>query len=153
MWHSGKEPCQCRRCTFNPWVRKILWKRKRQPIPVFLPGKSHGQRSLVGYSLWGHKESDTIERLTLSCDLFPCCPHAQYPLPLCFPSPLPLLLGCPTYMDVVIVLDGSNSIYPWSEVQTFLRRLVGRLFIDPEQIQVREGRMDGHGGKNRGERR
>ncbi|XP_064444473.1 integrin alpha-10 isoform X11 [Mirounga angustirostris] len=45
-------------------------------------------------------------------------------------------LGCPTYMDVVIVLDGSNSIYPWSEVQTFLRRLVGRLFIDPEQIQV-----------------
>ncbi|XP_038166845.1 integrin alpha-10 isoform X1 [Arvicola amphibius] len=39
-------------------------------------------------------------------------------------------------MDVVIVLDGSNSIYPWSEVQTFLRRLVGRLFIDPEQIQV-----------------
>uniref|UniRef100_A0A8C6QXI6 Integrin, alpha 10 n=1 Tax=Nannospalax galili TaxID=1026970 RepID=A0A8C6QXI6_NANGA len=43
---------------------------------------------------------------------------------------------CPTYMDVVIVLDGSNSIYPWSEVQTFLRRLVGRLFIDPEQIQV-----------------
>ncbi|XP_075416809.1 integrin alpha-10 isoform X2 [Tenrec ecaudatus] len=44
--------------------------------------------------------------------------------------------GCPTYMDVVIVLDGSNSIYPWLEVQTFLRRLVGRLFIDPEQIQV-----------------
>ncbi|XP_012873678.1 PREDICTED: integrin alpha-10 [Dipodomys ordii] len=50
--------------------------------------------------------------------------------------PLMLLTGCPTYMDVVIVLDGSNSIYPWSEVQTFLRRLVGRLFIDPEQIQV-----------------
>lgn len=44
-------------------------------------------------------------------------------------------------MDVVIVLDGSNSIYPWSEVQTFLRRLVGRLFIDPEQIQVRGGTM------------
>ena len=120
---------------------------KWQPIPVFLPGKTHGQ------SLWGHKESDTIERLTLACDLFPCCPRAQYSLPLCLPSPLPLLLGCPTYMDVVIVLDGSNSIYPWSEVQTFLRRLVGRLFIDPEQIQVREGRMDGHGGKNRGERR
>ncbi|XP_036128569.1 integrin alpha-10 isoform X3 [Molossus molossus] len=49
---------------------------------------------------------------------------------------LMFLTGCPTYMDVVIVLDGSNSIYPWSEVQTFLRRLVGRLFIDPEQIQV-----------------
>uniref|UniRef100_A0A673TVL1 Integrin subunit alpha 10 n=1 Tax=Suricata suricatta TaxID=37032 RepID=A0A673TVL1_SURSU len=50
--------------------------------------------------------------------------------------PMMTLTGCPTYMDVVIVLDGSNSIYPWSEVQTFLRRLVGRLFIDPEQIQV-----------------
>ncbi|XP_038278901.1 integrin alpha-10 isoform X1 [Canis lupus familiaris] len=48
----------------------------------------------------------------------------------------PTAQRCPTYMDVVIVLDGSNSIYPWSEVQTFLRRLVGRLFIDPEQVQV-----------------
>ncbi|KAM5293855.1 integrin alpha-10 isoform 4-T4 [Glossophaga mutica] len=48
----------------------------------------------------------------------------------------PTAQRCPTYMDVVIVLDGSNSIYPWSEVQTFLQRLVGRLFIDPEQIQV-----------------
>ncbi|XP_020013046.1 integrin alpha-10 isoform X2 [Castor canadensis] len=48
----------------------------------------------------------------------------------------PTAQRCPTYMDVLIVLDGSNSIYPWSEVQTFLRRLVGRLFIDPEQIQV-----------------
>lgn len=77
-----------------------------------------------------------------SCDLFPCCPHAQYPSTLVLISNL-ILLGCPTYMDVVIVLDGSNSIYPWTEVQTFLRRLVGRLFIDPEQIQVRDGNMDG----------
>lgn len=78
-----------------------------------------------------------------SCDLFPCCPHVQYPSTPLFLISIPLLLGCPTYMDVVIVLDGSNSIYPWSEVQTFLRRLVGRLFIDPEQIQVREGNMAG----------
>ncbi|KAG8517653.1 Integrin alpha-10, partial [Galemys pyrenaicus] len=63
--------------------------------------------------------------------------------------------GCPTYMDVVIVLDGSNSIYPWSEVQTFLRRLVGRLFIDPEQIQVRRaaGRAWGAGGQRETARR
>ena len=40
------------------------WRRKCQPTPVFLPGESHGQRSLEGYSLWGHKESDTTERLT-----------------------------------------------------------------------------------------
>ena len=39
------------------------------PIPVFLPGKSHGQRSLVGYSPWGHKESDTTEQLALSLSL------------------------------------------------------------------------------------
>ena len=41
------------------------WRRKCQPSPVFLPGESHGQRSLAGYSLWGHKESDMTERLTL----------------------------------------------------------------------------------------
>ena len=48
---------------FNPWVGKISWKWKWQPTPVFLPGKSHGQRSLVGYSSWGRKESDTAELL------------------------------------------------------------------------------------------
>ena len=57
---SGKEPaCQCRRHRshgFDPWVRKILWRRAWQPTPVFLPGESHGQRSLVGYSPWDHKE-------------------------------------------------------------------------------------------------
>ena len=48
---------------FSPWVRKILWRRKWQPTPVFLPGESHGQRSLVSYSPWGRKESDMTERL------------------------------------------------------------------------------------------
>ena len=43
---------------FKPWVKKIPWRRKWQPTAVFLPGKSHGQRSLVGYSPWGCKESD-----------------------------------------------------------------------------------------------
>ena len=56
-WLSGKEPtCQCRRCGFDPWIGKVPWKRKLQPTPVFLPGKSHGQRGLVGYSPWGHKK-------------------------------------------------------------------------------------------------
>jgi len=53
-WLSGKEStCQCRRHRrggFDLWVEKIPWRRKWQPTPVFLPGKSHGQRSLVGYS-------------------------------------------------------------------------------------------------------
>ena len=44
------------------WVGKIPWRRKRQPTLVFLPGKSHRQRGLVGYSPWGHNESDTTER-------------------------------------------------------------------------------------------
>ena len=47
----------------DPWVRKITWRRKWQPTPVFLPGESHGQRSLAGYSPWGRKESDRTERL------------------------------------------------------------------------------------------
>ena len=46
---------------FNPWVRKILWRRKWQPTPVLLPGKSHEQRSMVGYSPLGRKEVDTTE--------------------------------------------------------------------------------------------
>ena len=42
---------------FDPWVGKILWRRKWQPIPVFLLGKSHGQRNLEGYSPWGSQNS------------------------------------------------------------------------------------------------
>ena len=53
--------CWCRRCRFDPWVRKILWRRKWQPTPVFLPGKSHGQKSLTSYSPWSRKELDTTE--------------------------------------------------------------------------------------------
>ena len=61
-WRIGEESTsQCRRCGFDPWVGKTPWKRKLHPTPVFLPGKSHGQRSLVGWHPWGHKESDTTE--------------------------------------------------------------------------------------------
>ena len=64
-WCSGKEStCQrrrCKRCGFDPWVRKIPWRRKWQPTPVFLPGKSHGQKSLVSYSPWSCKESALTE--------------------------------------------------------------------------------------------
>ena len=45
----------------GPWVGKIPWRRAWQPTPVFLPGESHGQGSLVGYSPWAHKESDNTE--------------------------------------------------------------------------------------------
>ena len=67
-WLGGKESaCQFkrhRRQGFDLWVRKIPWRRKWQPTPVFLLGKFHGQRSLVGYSPWGHKESDMTDTLT-----------------------------------------------------------------------------------------
>ena len=56
---SGKaSACQCRRhkrCRFNAWFRKIPWRRQWQPILVFLPGESHRQWSLVGYSPRGHR--------------------------------------------------------------------------------------------------
>ena len=56
---SGEEPsCQSRRhkrYRFDPWVRKIPWRRACQPTPVFLPGESQGQRNLVGYNPWGSK--------------------------------------------------------------------------------------------------
>ena len=58
---SGEEStCQCRRHGFDPWVRKIPWSRKWQPTLIFLPGKSHGQWSLAGYSPLGHREMDTL---------------------------------------------------------------------------------------------
>ena len=64
-WLSGKESaCQYRRLRrhgFHPCIRKILWRRKWELTPVFLPGKFHGEKSLVGYSLWGCKELNMTE--------------------------------------------------------------------------------------------
>ena len=55
---------QCRRLGFDHWWGKILWRRKWQPTAVFLPGKSHGHRSLADYSSQGCKESETAEHST-----------------------------------------------------------------------------------------
>ena len=80
-WLSGKEStCQCRRCGFNPWVGKTHWRRKWQPTLVFLPGESHGQRSLMGYSPWGCKrvgqdlatKSSTKNRMMNKTNRFLC---------------------------------------------------------------------------------
>ena len=64
-WHNRKaSACQCKRHkrpSFYPWVRKMPWWRKWQPEAVFLPGKSHGQRSLANYNPWGHKELNITE--------------------------------------------------------------------------------------------
>ena len=67
---SGKESaCQCRRPQrhgFGPWVRKIPWVWKQQPTPVFLPGESHGQRSLVGSSPQVNKELNMTQHVHMS---------------------------------------------------------------------------------------
>ena len=55
MAQQLKYACQFRRLGFNPWVRKIPWRKKWQWTPVFSPGESHGQRTLVGYSPWDRK--------------------------------------------------------------------------------------------------
>ena len=65
---------QCRR-GFDPWVRKMPWRRKCQPTPVFLPEKSQGQRSLVGYRPWGHKELEATEH---TCPMAYISMHACY---------------------------------------------------------------------------
>ena len=54
------------------WVQSLGWEdplEKKIATPVFLPGKSHGQRSLVGYNPWGHKESDTTVQLSTQKEL------------------------------------------------------------------------------------
>ena len=65
---------------FDPWVGKIPWRRKWQPILVFMPGKSHGQRSLASYGPRGHKESDMTEHNTqymFACMLYFASPARQ----------------------------------------------------------------------------
>ena len=68
--HSGEtceeSTCQCRRHRFGPWVGNIPCRRKWQSIPVFLPGKFHGQRKFAVYSVWDCKELDMTEQLNIS---------------------------------------------------------------------------------------
>ena len=67
---------------FDPWIRKIPWRKEWQPPPGFLPGKFHGQRNLEGYSPWDRKESDTTEWLTLPLKMA----SALRELPFCSPT-------------------------------------------------------------------
>ena len=92
-WLNGKEStCQCRRCRFDPWVGKIPWRRAWQPTPVFLPGESHGQRNLAGYSHKVTKSQTQLKWLiTHACtSIFaPTCTHLRrrqwHPTPVLLP--------------------------------------------------------------------
>ena len=96
---------QCRRPGFNPWVEKIPWRRKWQPIPVFLPGESHGWRSLVGYSPWGHKESDMAEPLSFYRDMNILRARNQ-----CHLSQFLWKYKCPFSIPVPCLTDLSSSL-------------------------------------------
>ena len=107
----GKEStCQCSRPGFNPWVRKIPWRRKWQPTPVFLPGKSLGQRSLAGYSpgvtkswyitehaLWSLHKNPTGSASGWWTWRLESMSHLEgaWKLPALFPTPCPVHLSHP----------------------------------------------------------
>ena len=95
-------------CLFNPWIGKIPWRRDLHPTPAFLPGKSHGQRSLVGYSPWGCKELHTTERLTLSLSLFfrILSMHQYFIATLCLsPSVIPSCGWYALYLPIYLLMD------------------------------------------------
>ena len=117
-WLSGKEStCQCRRCRFDPWVGKIPWRRKWQPTQVFLSGKAHGQRNLVGYGLWGHKRvgHDLVtKQQQLYLSFFNCKEKSEwmyelYALLIVAAAAAKSLQSCPTLCDPI---DGSPSGSP-----------------------------------------
>ena len=97
----GNAGNRCKGWGFDPWVGKIPWRRKWPPTPGFLPGESHGQRSLGGYSPWGCKESDTTEH-TLKCQRLSALTLLQREWVCSGPSvseAVKLAQSCPTLCD------------------------------------------------------
>ena len=133
----GKESaCQCRRHWFDPWVMKIPWKRKWQPTPVFLPGKSYGQKSLVGYSPWGWKIvgqdlaakqqqllckvvfSSVAQSCLTLCDPMDCCPPG---------SSVPGIFQARILECVAISFSRGSS---WPRDRIWVSCTAGRFFTD-----------------------
>ena len=112
---SGKESaCRHRRCRilgFDPWVGKIPWRRKWQYTPVFVPGKSHGQRSLVGHSPWGCKSRTRLKRLSTqarSQEPSPSCPGEKGEQTVGVPDNSHPVQGCTSFQLLLLQLDGSH---------------------------------------------
>ena len=96
-----------------------LWRRKWQPTPVLLPGKFHGQRSLVGYSPWGHKELDMTERLHFTSLLpfsltKPLSKCLLFFLPLCYPTPMVFAVFFLSYFYICLSTGKKRKAQPRS---------------------------------------
>ena len=89
-------------------IRKIPWRREWLPTPVFFPGESHGQRSLVGYSPWGLKKSDMTEKLTLSLSLSATCIFTCWTCPFPLPHVNAALLWW-TWSSLALTFDISEA--------------------------------------------
>ena len=113
-WLSGKESaCQRRRLRFDPWVRKIPWRRKCQPTPVSLPGERHGQWSLAGYNPWSYKESDTTEHAHIRIIILLC-----HTLSFINSENLFLIIGCVIwkYLYITYNISFPHMVLPSSNV-------------------------------------
>ena len=126
-WLRGKSIYpQCGRTGFNPWVRKVPRRKKWQPTPVFLPGESHGQRSLVDYSPRCHKESDTTERLHFLFSINHKCTYIPSLLllttPTCFLNLIDFSNCLPSYIisQLIVVIWGLSGMTVLSEMATAL---------------------------------
>ena len=125
---------QCRRHRrpgFNPWIRKMSWRRKCQPTPVFLPRKSHGLRSLVGYSAWVAKSWTWLSTTFFFC-LLPWSEVAQSRPTLCDPMDCGLpgssvhgIFQARMLEWVAIYFSRGAS---WPRDQTWVSRMVDRCF-------------------------
>ena len=140
----GKEStCYCKRCRLDPWVGKIPWNRKSYPTPVFLPGKSHEQRSLVGYIPWGCKESDKTEvtedaHTHMGCRKQKNAPEESFSVTvtLCLPADKLSPQGICLYINMNVEMDGLNLrsllakfrvIFNW--ISFYLEMLDSSIFV------------------------
>ena len=125
-WLSGKESaCPCRRSRFDLRSGNIPWRRKLQPTPVFLPGESHGQICLAGYSPQGHKELYTTQRLTNNKRSFVTerviiAAATVYLLSLnsYFISLLLLFCPCPEACQILVLCPGTERMHHAVEVES-----------------------------------
>ena len=92
-------------------LRKILWRRAWQPTPVFLPGESHGQRSLVGYNPWGHKESVMTEQLTHTHTHIHT--HTHTVSTIYFKEPALTIVGAGKFKILMDIQQARNSSRIW----------------------------------------